>query len=415
LTVNNSTLSGNSATGNGGGIHNSAGMLTVNNSTLSSNSATSNGEGGGYGGGIYSSSDSGTCAATAGTIIRNSTLSGNSATSDGGGVYNYNGVTEITNSTITANTAGSGGGVWSYNDDYTCTRVGGTIMAGNTIIAGNTGNDVAANANPTQRFSSLGYNLIGVAGDNVDFSQEFNQAHDQTNVTAPLLAPLANNGGDTFTHALLPSSPAIDAGADGCTPNTDQRGQPRDDWRCDIGAFEARLSDLDTVSKTFSGPGTYTFGPTLARIEVTNTGGCLTGLQVQRVAGNHPHATTPLQTGAYWTITPTGCTEGFATTLTLPFAQAGETSRLCRWLEGTGPGSGWDCDDATASHTTFIANSWVIRSQVTGFLDWAVGNDVGPTAVSLSSFSAVSQVGWVGLLVGVMGVVVTAVLRRRRM
>jgi hypothetical protein len=43
-----------------------------------------------------------------------------------------------------------------------------------------------------------------------------------------------------------------------------------------------------------------------------------------------------------------------------------------------------------------------------------VGDNVGPTAVSLSSFSATSQVGWFGLLVGVMGVVATAVLRRRK-
>ncbi len=42
----------------------------------------------------------------------------------------------------------------------------------------------------------------------------------------PLLGPLQDNGGPTFTHALLPGSPAIDAGnAFGLT--TDQRGFPR--------------------------------------------------------------------------------------------------------------------------------------------------------------------------------------------
>ena len=42
----------------------------------------------------------------------------------------------------------------------------------------------------------------------------------------PLLGPLQDNGGPTFTHALLPGSPAIDAGRSvGLT--TDQRGAPR--------------------------------------------------------------------------------------------------------------------------------------------------------------------------------------------
>ena len=34
---------------------------------------------------------------------------------------------------------------------------------------------------------------------------------DQIN-TDPVLGPLQDNGGPTFTHALLPDSPAIDAG-----------------------------------------------------------------------------------------------------------------------------------------------------------------------------------------------------------
>ncbi len=111
------------------------------------------------------------------------------------------------------------------------------------------------------------------------------------------------------------------------------------------------MSDLTTVSKAVSGIGTYPFGPTLVKIAVTtNTANCLTGLQVARVATNHPNATTNLQTGAYWIITPTpatGCS--FVTTLTLPFAAADNTARACRWL-GTGVGDGWDCDDDT--HTT---------------------------------------------------------------
>ena len=95
---------------------------------------------------------------------------------------------------------------------------------------------------------SGGYNLIGsssgmtITGDTA------------TNIldVDPLLAPLADNGGPTPTHALLPGSPAIDAGnptacfaLDGTPLLVDQRGvfRPLDGdgdgtARCDIGAFE---------------------------------------------------------------------------------------------------------------------------------------------------------------------------------
>ena len=56
----------------------------------------------------------------------------------------------------------------------------------------------------------------------------------------PLLGPLADNGGPTLTHGLLPGSPAIDAiPAESCRLETDQRGEPRL-APCDIGAFEVQ-------------------------------------------------------------------------------------------------------------------------------------------------------------------------------
>ena len=62
----------------------------------------------------------------------------------------------------------------------------------------------------------------------------------------PLLGPLQNNGGATFTHYLLSGSPAIDAGNPDVTGSggftcqaTDQRGVPRPQGaQCDIGALE---------------------------------------------------------------------------------------------------------------------------------------------------------------------------------
>jgi hypothetical protein len=58
----------------------------------------------------------------------------------------------------------------------------------------------------------------------------------------PLLGPLQNNGGSTRTHALLPGSPAINAGSNPLGLATDQRGAdfPREaGGRADIGAYES--------------------------------------------------------------------------------------------------------------------------------------------------------------------------------
>jgi hypothetical protein len=56
------------------------------------------------------------------------------------------------------------------------------------------------------------------------------------------LGPLANNGGPTETHALLPGSVAIDViPADMCEVSKDQRGEPRPGGSmCDVGAFEVQ-------------------------------------------------------------------------------------------------------------------------------------------------------------------------------
>jgi hypothetical protein len=73
--------------------------------------------------------------------------------------------------------------------------------------------------------------------------------------TDPLLGPLQNNGGPTSTHALLPGSPAIDAGDPSFTPPPwyDQRGpnfwRLRND-RIDIGSFEVQAGTKVTPTPT---------------------------------------------------------------------------------------------------------------------------------------------------------------------
>ena len=68
----------------------------------------------------------------------------------------------------------------------------------------------------------------------------------------PLIGALANNGGQTNTHALSVSSPARNAGA-GCSA-TDQRGVARDGV-CDIGAFEYFRPRLTVVKRVVNNQG----------------------------------------------------------------------------------------------------------------------------------------------------------------
>src|SRR5207244_2459322 len=84
----------------------------------------------------------------------------------------------------------------------------------------------------------------------------------------PKLGPLGNNGGPTWTMALLPGSPAIDAGDDALLSApfnlaTDQRGLPRKSGaHVDIGAFEfqAASTPLQIGTPAKLGNGGFQFG-----------------------------------------------------------------------------------------------------------------------------------------------------------
>jgi hypothetical protein len=220
LEITNSTISGNGAA-LAGGIGNT-GTLTINHSILRDNSAFYKWFG--LGGGI---SNTGTLE------IRNCTLSGNRVDGGGGGISNSGGTTTITHSTLTDNfslhtkTLGGGG---LRNAD------GGTVQIGNTIL--NSGSS-DANINNSATVISHGYNLSSDSGEGF-----LAAAGDQIN-TNPMLGPLQNNGGPTFTHALLTGSPAINAGDPNFAPPPlyDQRGPGYDrvvNGRIDIGSFEVQ-------------------------------------------------------------------------------------------------------------------------------------------------------------------------------
>lgn len=150
--------------------------------------------------------------------------------------------------------------------------------AANSIISGNIDNSPdASHPDCSGTLLSQGYNLIG------DTSGCFIGGDISGNLTGvdPLLGPLQDNGGPTFTHALLPGSPAINAGNPaGCTDHlgnsllTDQRGMPRV-GRCDMGAYEAMLLDLHRKAASSSAvlpgdPVTYTISlVNIEAVEVT--------------------------------------------------------------------------------------------------------------------------------------------------
>ncbi len=86
--------------------------------------------------------------------------------------------------------------------------------------------------------SSFGFNLEDTDTCGFDLPSDFVNRF-------PMLAPLADNGGPTWTHAIAPGSPAIDNGNPWTTLSTDQRGFPRrydgdgnGVANPDIGAFE---------------------------------------------------------------------------------------------------------------------------------------------------------------------------------
>ncbi|MFN8150773.1 MAG: right-handed parallel beta-helix repeat-containing protein [Solirubrobacterales bacterium] len=276
LTIVNSKITGSTANGGeGGGISSSgtAGDTVIRNTTVSGN--TTMGLGGGlyfgYGGGLQ---------------IEGATFSGNSSGVDGGGLYVYapSGPFTVTNTTIAGNTAaGKGGGVYSfgYYDKevtFTATTIANNAATGagsgifqfgydgtppgyegpdqvslrSTIVADNTGGaDLGQGPSAVSPFEA-DFSLIGATG-----GVPVHETTPGSNKigTGPIpLPPLADNGGPTMTILPAADSAVVDAGkAYGSV--TDQRGlarsvqQPAADAPgsdgTDIGAVELQDSSLD--------------------------------------------------------------------------------------------------------------------------------------------------------------------------
>ena len=226
VTLMNCVLTGNIGI-SGGGIFNrgsTSGLasLTISNSTLSANSASGVF---GLGGAIYNEGSNG---GTALLNLTNCTLSGNTAVLGAAGIENTgnNGTARatLTNCTLNGNAI--------QNDNA-------TLILADTILAGSPGANLGNSGSGT--IASQGHNLSSDAagGDSGTTPGGFLAGPGDKRNTNPQFSPagLANNGGPTKTIALLLNSPAIDAGDDNSAPWTDQRSFSRAGVS-DIGAFE---------------------------------------------------------------------------------------------------------------------------------------------------------------------------------
>lgn len=247
VTITGSTISGNS-TGNGaigadnaslqpsvggrggqGAGINAGSSLQATNVTITGNTTGSGGLGGNDGGSAFFASGGaggggGAVAQTAGNgVILNATIAGNTVGVGGAGTLG------IDNAPSGADGAGAG-----------LLQTGGELTLTNSIVTAGSGSGCSGtitDGGHNLRFPLADTSCPGTGGD-------------------PALGQLKDNGGDTQTMALGPTSAAFDkvpATGSQC-PATDQRGTPRPQGAaCDIGAFEA------TAAVVGATPGFLTF------------------------------------------------------------------------------------------------------------------------------------------------------------
>lgn len=286
LTLNGVAITASTTQMKGGGIaSNTSGNLTIQNSTITGNTAA-------FGGGSISAVTS----YSGQTFIQYSNISNNTTSFGGGGVYiqnSGNALTSIVNSTLSGNTGLCGGGVYlgiSGGDAIiqACTISGNTATGGafaygggvyvrqfagnaslvNSIVAKNTTGGAGADVDVQSGTMAISTSLIGI-NDRTVLVPAFPTPDLNGNLVGTLSSPvdpklgaLADNGGPTKTMALLAGSPAIAAGSVAGGPNTptvDQRNKPRpNSGKIDIGAFQiqplpATPTNLDLLTADDSG------------------------------------------------------------------------------------------------------------------------------------------------------------------
>ena len=265
IRIVNSIFHGNRAAGQGGAVQAwvyPPDQVLISDSTFDSNQAIPRPDGSAFGGALRLGNGK--------MIVVNTTFVNNLARSQGGAVWigedttdaTFDNVTLVNNAAVSiTGTDGLGGGIMMASGTLNLNGVtiadnhagfmggaiyggGANVVAHNTIIADNTADNPW---NIKRQCASVlidgGGNLQYPANNPTDPTRP--ECMNGVQVIDPHLSPLADNGGPTWTMALLPNSPAIDAGNSAICLPTDQRGIPRPQGSaCDSGAYEVvtRLS-----------------------------------------------------------------------------------------------------------------------------------------------------------------------------
>ena len=189
--------------------------------------------------------------------ILRSTISGNVSNDVGGGIRSLGTMTSPTaRSAATRATGWHGGAIFQTDANLaisssTIANNIGPDWAPSTIFIGQFGGSVRADADADQhdrhrqplvrlRAIRLGHDChCRIAATTWCRTPAATRRRATRSLWDALIGPLADNGGPTWTHALQPASPAIDAADDAACPATDQRGVARPQGAdCDVGAFE---------------------------------------------------------------------------------------------------------------------------------------------------------------------------------
>jgi len=231
MMISSGVIRANSA-GRGGGVFNrSLAQLGLSDETIINNSTSV------YGGGLYNEGNA---------EVTRTTVAGNNTDVYGGGIYVLSGgQLTMTNSTVYSNTADWGGGLAIDNN--------GLAMVNNATFSKNSATYGAGIFNNTSGHLRLSNTIVAYSPFGVDCLNygTFDMADNIHNLVEdgtcnpyaqgdPKLGPLADNGGETWTHAITLESEKVYNGGDNDTCEaTDQRGVVRpQDGKCDIGSYE---------------------------------------------------------------------------------------------------------------------------------------------------------------------------------
>lgn len=257
----------------GGAIRQLGDILTIRNTAISDNHADD-------GGALFQGSG--------GAKISLSTLSANHARHNGGAIALDTGLlgrtVELVNATVSGNSADlNGGGI--YVKGTPSSPAIATLSLVNSIVTNNTNGGISLVEGISEPILDSGNSIVGAQASGADCTVSgavilttnggnlesgtacgFTHTADLQSVADLGLAPLAPNGGETLTHALLAGSPAIDGGRTRICNKKDQRGLARfydgnsdREFACDSGPVEFQgLLANPGFEKPLDGAGDWT-------------------------------------------------------------------------------------------------------------------------------------------------------------